>query len=161
MTTTSTAASTSTSTATARPATGRDADALVALRAVLLDSMQLDADDPGWHDGYRARLGDPDVFAAVAEDDGEVVASAVALLQRRLPTPGTPSGTYGWLEQVATRPDARGQGHARACVLACLDWLREQGVHEVQMQSTEAGEPLYRELGFTDDPQARLVLRLV
>ncbi len=149
-----------TRTTTARPATPADLDALVRLRADLLRSMQLDAEDPGWHEGFRARLSDPDVFTAVAERDGEVVASAVALLQRRLPTPGTPSGTYGWLEQVATRPEAQGGGLASACVEACLDWLREQGVREVQMQSTEAGEPLYRGLGFTDDPQARLVLRL-
>lgn len=149
-----------TTSAPARPAAPEDADALVRLRAVLLDSMQLDAADTSWHEAYRGRLAGADVFTAVSERDGQVVASAVALLQRRLPTPGTPSGTYGWLEQVATLPEARGGGHAEACVQACLDWLRGQGVREVQMQSTEAGEPLYRGLGFTDDPQARLVLRL-
>ena len=139
-------------------------DDVVALRAVLLGSMQLHVEDPAWRGPCRAALLDGlasgRLTVQVAEQDGQVVASAVALLQERLPTPGTLDGTYGWLEQVATAPQARGQGHARACVLAALDWLREQGVREVQMQSTEAGEPLYRELGFRDDPQARLVLRL-
>lgn len=148
----------------ARPMRPDEVDAVVALRAVLLASMQLHVEDPAWRGVARsALLAGQDsgrLTVQVVEQDGEVVASAVALLQERLPTPGTPSGTYGWLEQVATTPEARGQGHARTCVLAALAWLREQGVGEAQMQSTEAGEPLYRELGFDDDPQARLVLRL-
>lgn len=139
-------------------------DEVVALRAVLLAEMELHVEDPAWRGPVREALLEGQasgrLTVQVAEVDGTVVASAVALLQHRLPTPGTLDGTYGWLEQVATAPAARGQGHARACVLAALDWLRAQGVREAQMQSTEAGEPLYRELGFTDDPQARLVLRL-
>ena len=148
----------------ARPMRPDEVDAVVQLRAVLLASMQLHAEDPAWRGTCRTALLDGvesgRLTVQVVEQDGAVVASAVALLQQRLPTPGTLDGTYGWLEQVATTPEARGRGHARACVLAALDWLRRQGVREAQMQSTEAGEPLYRELGFADDPQARLVLRL-
>lgn len=139
-------------------------DEVVALRAVLLASMQLHVEDPAWRGPARELLleltGSGRATVQVVEVDGRVVACAGALLQQRLPTPGTVGGTYGWLEQVATLPEARGHGHARACVAACLDWLGEQGVGEVQMQATEDGEPLYRELGFADDPQARLVLQL-
>jgi len=148
----------------ARPATGRDLDAVVELRALLLAEMGLAVQEPRWRAAARAALSDGlergRLTVQVAERDGDVVACAVALLQDRLPTPGTPTGTYGWLEQVATLPAARGRGAARSCVLACLDWLRAQGVREVQMQATPAGEPLYRELGFVDEPQARLLRRL-
>ena len=150
--------------ATARPATEGDLDAVVGLRALLLADLGLSVEEPQWRGAARRALTDGlaqgRLTVHVAEQDGRVVACAVALLQERLPTPGTPTGTYGWLEQVATLPGARGAGRARACVLSCLDWLREQGVREVQMQATRAGEPLYRELGFVDDPQARLLRRL-
>lgn len=139
-------------------------DEVVALRAVLLGEMGLHVEDPAWRGPARQALLDGvasgRLTVQVAEVDGRVVACAAALLQERLPTPGTLSGTYGWLEQVATLPVARGEGHARSCVLAALDWLRERGVGEAQMQATAAGEPLYRELGFVDDPQARLVVAL-
>ena len=149
---------------TARPAIDDDLDAVVALRALLLADLELHVEAPEWRGVTRRALAEGmaagRLAVRVAEQDGRVVASAVALLQPRLPTPGTTSGTYGWLEQVVTLPVARGQGHARACVLACLDWLRAQGVAEVQMQATAAAEPFYRELGFVDDAQARLLLRL-
>lgn len=150
--------------AAAAPMRPDQVDEVVALRAVLLGEMELHVEDPAWRGPARQALLDGvasgRMTVQVVEQDGRVVACAAALLQTRLPTPGTLSGTYGWLEQVATAPVARGQGHARACVLAALDWLREQGVSEAQMQSTEAGEPLYRDLGFVDDPQARLVYSL-
>ena len=149
---------------TVRTADEDDLDEVVALRAELLAEMELRAEESTWRGPARQvlaqGLASGRLTVQVAEQDGRVVASAVALLQRRLPTPGTLDGTYGWLEQVATAPAARGHGHARACVQACLAWLRDQGVREVQMQATRAGEPLYRELGFADDPQARLLLRL-
>lgn len=157
-------AATTTAATTAAPMRPDQVDEVVALRAVLLASMQKHVEDPAWRGPARELLleltGSGRAIVQVVEVDGRVVACAGALLQQRLPTPGTISGTYGWLEQVATVPDARGHGHARACVEACLQWLREQGVAEVQMQATEDGEPLYRELGFADDPQARLVLQL-
>ena len=149
---------------TARAATDEDLDEVVALRALLLAELELHVEEPQWRGTARQALADGladgRLTVQVCEQDGRVVSCAVALLQRRLPTPGTLDGTYGWLEQVATLPAARGAGRARACVLGCLDWLRAQGVREVQMQATRAGEPLYRELGFVDDPQARLLLRL-
>lgn len=154
----------STTTSTAVPMRPDQVDEVVALRAVLLASMQKHVEDPAWRGPARELLleltASGRATVQVVEVDGRVVACAGALLQQRLPTPGTLTGTYGWLEQVATLPAARGNGHARACVEACLQWLREQGVAEAQMQATEDGEPLYRELGFVDDPQARLVLPL-
>ena len=148
----------------ARTATVDDLDQVVALRALLLADLELHVEEPQWRGAAREVLADGlaggRLTVQVAEQDGSVVACAVALLQHRLPTPGTLDGTYGWLEQVVTVPEARGRGAATGCVLACLDWLRAQGVREVQMQSTRAGEPLYRELGFVDDPQARLLFRL-
>ncbi len=137
---------------------------VVALRALLLADLGLHVEDPAWRGTCRQALldgaADARLTVQVAERDGQVVACAVALLQPRLPTPGTVDGTYGWLEQVATATQDRGHGHARVCVEAALGWLRDRGVREVQMQATEAGEPLYRALGFVDDPQARLLLRL-
>jgi len=148
----------------ARTGKGDDLDQVVALRALLLAELGLDVEEPRWRGAARDVLAHGmtagRLTVQVVEQDGRVVACAVALLQHRLPTPGTLDGTYGWLEQVVTLPEARGRGAATACVQGCLDWLRARGVREVQMQSTRAGEPLYRELGFTDDPQARLLLRL-
>lgn len=103
--------------------------------------MGQDATSDSWRQACRQPLVDGlaagELTVHVVELDGRVVATAAALPQHRLPTVGTPHGAFGWLEQVVTTPSKRAAGHARACVLAVLQWLREAGVTEVQMQATE------------------------
>jgi predicted GNAT family acetyltransferase len=57
----------------------------------------------------------------------------------------------GYLEWVVTHPGHRRRGHARSATAALLAWLVEQGVSVVDVHSSAAAAPLYRQLGFTDD----------
>ena len=70
----------------------------------------------------------------------------------RLPGPGVPTARYGYVQWMAIDPMYRRRGHARAVFEALLDWLREHGVHNVELHATPEGEPLYRSYGF-DDPR--------
>ncbi len=156
-------------TALIRRATPEDAAALVALRAAMFDDMGEDtgAADAPWRVGaaawFRRELGRVDEVAAfVAEvPDAGVVASALGLLEHPAPSPANPSGVRGHVSQVSTLPGHRRRGHARACLVALLDWFEhDTDARRLDLNATGDGEPLYRALGFVPAPYPSLRRRL-
>lgn len=154
----------------ARRATVSDASELVRLRALMLASVTGAEPPPGpWRDAVREtlreRLVEPEELMAAFVVDapdrpGTLAACAVGTIDRRLGGPGNPSGRVGYVFNVCTDPDHRRRGYSRACLTALLEWYRRRGVRTVDLRASEAGEPLYRSLGFrpTSGPTLRLSL---
>jgi ribosomal protein S18 acetylase RimI-like enzyme len=153
----------------ARPATADDADELVRLRAIMLRSSANRS--AGWNDDWREpareslrrRLtgpGSPLAAWVVDRPDGPgLVSCAAGLIEERLGSPANPGGRAGYVFNVATDPGHRRRGHARACLTGLLGWFADRGVELIDLRTSTAGEPLYRELGFvrTADPAMRRV----
>lgn len=148
-----------------RRAVPDDAPELVRLRGVMLAGMEGHGPAPGpWQavaeETLRKRLAEPDPAGSLAAfvvdrpaGDGpggaaRLAACAIGVIEQRLGDPVNPSGRYGYVFNVATDPDCRRRGYSRACMEALLGWYRERGVRKVDLKATEAGEPLYRALGF-------------
>lgn len=90
------------------------------------------AHDSAWHGEYRG-------FVGLA--DGRP-ASIVALVRS--------GGTLG-VYSLATHPNRRRQGYGEATMRAAIETVaRETGVERIALQSTEAGYPLYKRMGFRD-----------
>jgi predicted acetyltransferase len=66
------------------------------------------------------------------------------------------SGCVGYVMNVVTVPTYRRRGIARRVMTDILRWLAEQGVEHVTLHATEAGRPLYQELGFVASNEMRL-----
>jgi ribosomal protein S18 acetylase RimI-like enzyme len=77
-----------------------------------------------------------------------LAASGAGTISTRLPSPNNPTARVGYIQWVATDPDARRRGHAREVMAALLDWYDERQVVVVELHATTDGEPLYRSLGF-------------
>jgi GNAT superfamily N-acetyltransferase len=125
--------------------------------------------DIGWHaeslPGLRSRLADPDGdFAAFVVDrpgrPGELASLVVGTVDYRIGRAGNPRGVIGCVFSVATDPDQRRRGYARACMEVLLDWFRERGAGSVDLNASAEAEPLYASLGFVrkPDPSMRLSL---
>ncbi|WP_105971441.1 GNAT family N-acetyltransferase [Streptomyces geranii] len=155
-----------------RRATPDDAEELLRLRQVMIDSMHGANTDPAWQSEslatVTARLADPDSgFAAFVVDHpdrperpGALAALVVGTIEYRIGRAGNPHGRVGFVFSVATDPDARRRGYARACMEALLEWYREQGVRQIDLTASPEAEPLYASLGFTRQPDPYLRLRL-
>lgn len=137
-----------------RRATPDDAEELVRLRRVMFDAMGVDHADPAWAEScarvLRAGLAGDGMAAYVVEEDGHVVAGGVGMVSQRLPGPGRTSGRHGHVQSMATDPDHRGRGHARAVFAALVDWFADVGADTVDLHASPYGEPLYRTFGFTE-----------
>ncbi|MEU8733167.1 GNAT family N-acetyltransferase [Streptomyces tendae] len=151
-----------------RRAVVEDAQEVLRLRQVMIDSVHPGASTE-WQAGslsaLRSRLADPEgSFAAFVVDHPErpdaLVALVVGTLEYRIGGPGRPGGLLGYVFSVATDPDARRRGYARACMDELLEWFRERGAGHVMLTASPDAEPLYASMGFTRDttPSMRLYL---
>ncbi|MFF1709212.1 GNAT family N-acetyltransferase [Streptomyces sp. NPDC058268] len=173
-----------------RRATPEDAEELLRLRQVMIDSMFANGSaaaiesDTSWHAEslivVRARLAEREGnFAAFVidrpdrpgrpgqpdqpgppEQPRKLAALVVGTLDYRIGRAGNPRGVVGQVFSVATDPDQRRRGYARACMEVLLDWFRERGAGSVDLNASAEAEPLYASLGFVrkPDPSMRLSL---
>ncbi len=142
---------------------------MLRLRQVMIDSMALSDPSTDWHAEslpvLRGRLSEPDgTFAAFVVDHPERPGAPAALvagsLEYRIGGARDPRGTDGYVFSVATDPDTRRRGYARACTEALLEWFRERGARRVRLTASARAEPLYVSMGFRRRPDPLLELRL-
>ncbi|MFF3888739.1 GNAT family N-acetyltransferase [Streptomyces sp. NPDC001914] len=154
-----------------RRATPEDASEVLRLRQVMIDAVfgSGSGSSSAWHaeslPTVRARLADAEgAFAAFVIDHPERPGALAALVagsvEYRIGRADNPHGAVGYVFSVATDPDARYRGYARACMETLLDWFRERGVAQVDLNASAEAEPLYTALGFVrkPDPSMRLSL---
>ena len=149
----------------ARSATPRDHAEVLRLAALMFEAIGTPA-DAQWTAAASThmfdRLGDDLAVFVVDSPDVEdrLIAVAAGTVHRRLPVPGRPEGTAGFVQWVSTDDRYRRRGASRAVMSALMAWFDDRGVEVVELHATAPGEPLYRSLGF-DDPvsaQRRSVL---
>lgn len=147
-----------------RPATEADIPELVRLRGLLF--TELDGGwrsrpvDEGWRDACAAELtrllrGDT-MRVLVVDGTPGLAACGIGVLDQRLPNPYNPRGLVGHVFGVVTEPAERGRGHARAVMEGLLAWFDERGAGRVDLNASPDGMPLYRKLGFAENPDRAL-----
>ncbi|WBO66571.1 GNAT family N-acetyltransferase [Streptomyces camelliae] len=154
-----------------RRALPEDADEVLRLRQVMIDSLRSGGSSAptDWHaeslPTLRERLAEADGdFAAFVVDHpdrpGALAALVAGTLEYRIGKAGNPHGRVGYVFSVATDPDARRRGYARACMEELLAWFRARGAGYVLLTASTDAEPLYASLGFTRDPDPSMRLLL-
>jgi GNAT superfamily N-acetyltransferase len=145
-----------------RPATLDDAAELVRLGGIMYASMGMNPDDPEWRDSAQTMVRERlrrDMVAFVIDDPdrpGHIVASGAGTIAIRLPAPTNHSGRVGYVQWIATEPAFRRRGYARAITAALVEWFERAGVKNVELHATKDAEPMYRQLGFSEGPNAAL-----
>lgn len=152
-----------------RRAVPEDAEELLRLRQVMIDSVFSTDSSTHWHKEslptVRHRLEDPEGgFVAFVIDHperpGALAALVAGTVEYRIGRLGNPHGLVGHVFSVATDPDARRRGYARACMETLLDWFRTQDVRQVDLNASAEAEPLYASLGFVRKPDPSMRLQL-
>jgi GNAT superfamily N-acetyltransferase len=151
-----------------RRAVPEDAAEVLRLRQVMIEAVRSEG-PADWHAAslpvLRERLADPEGDFAVfvvdhPERPGTLAALVAGTLEYRIGRAGHPTGTAGFVFSVATDPDARRRGYARACMRELLDWFRARGAGYVQLTTSAEAEPLYASLGFGRKPDPLMELTL-
>jgi GNAT superfamily N-acetyltransferase len=98
--------------------------------------------DDEWRERVTRVATTGDNVLYVAEEGATWLASAGGYVEDGVPN----------VFSVWTRPEARGNGYADACVRAVVEWARGTGAAEVRLWATDgnaAAERVYDRLGFT------------
>jgi GNAT superfamily N-acetyltransferase len=99
----------------------------------------------GWNqtedDWRRLLLLEPDGCFGI-EEGGRLVATATLLCHGR---------EVAWLGMVLTHPDYRRRGFARRLVEETLALANARGIPSVKLDASDAGRPLYLDIGFRDE----------
>ncbi|OIJ66269.1 GNAT family N-acetyltransferase [Streptomyces mangrovisoli] len=152
-----------------RRAEPHDAAEVLRLRQVMIDELFSADASTAWHTeslpALRDRLADPEGdFAAFVVDHperpGALAALVAGTIDYRIGRAADPRGGVGFVFSVATDPDARRRGYARASMDVLLTWFRERGVRRVQLTASAEAKPLYVSLGFRPKPDPLLELTL-
>ncbi|MFG2039379.1 GNAT family N-acetyltransferase [Dactylosporangium sp. NPDC048998] len=143
----------------ARRATAGDAEELIRLRIVMLESMDGEPVPPGeWSElavaSLRRRLPLPGASIAAFVVDRPVgdgpglAACATGVFEERLGSPTNPGGLTGYVFNVATDARYRRRGYSTACLTGLLGWFADNGVSQVRLRASREGLPVYERLGF-------------
>lgn len=111
-----------------------------------------------WLDSF-SRLYGKFALVHIAEIDGEIVGFMLSRIKRVPPYWG--GVMVGTLSDMWVEEKGRRLGIGRKLSELALDWLREQGVHSIEIQVLEKNDPswkLYESIGFKPElRQARLL----
>jgi GNAT superfamily N-acetyltransferase len=158
----------------ARRAEEADIEKLIALRKHLLSggdghyAAQSPEEEAAWQSSYREWLhqnlrDNPRVLVAAAswDEEGEIIACAIGIIDERAPMIGILNGRSGWIQTVVVDPQWRRHGIAEQVMDYVLAWFREQEVGKIVLQTTSVARHLYGKLGFVDTGEELLYKRLL
>ena len=94
----------------------------------------------------------------IAKESRKIVASAGAFIKSDLPFRYFNPGIYGFIGDVFTEMEFRGQGISTRLNRDALEWLKNRNITMVRLLASDAGRPIYERLGF--QPTDEMVLTL-
>ena len=123
------------------------------------DEAQLDAMEAASAPFFEQGLRDGTYAGFFAVDeDGRVMAGGGVILVAYQPHPLGPRPRRPFVVNMYTEPEHRGQGLARGLMRAMIAWTRHEGYAALFLHASDAGRPLYEELGFKPTNEMRLQL---
>jgi GNAT superfamily N-acetyltransferase len=147
-------------TQTARAATVDDVPELLRLRCVMWEAMGLPLAAGGWEEHFTevvsGWLSSGTGAAFVVDGRDGLVACGIGSIDQHLPGSANPTGRYGYIANMVTEAEHRGQGLASLILRELLAWFTAQGIKAVDLHASAQGEPIYRAHGFTENHQPAL-----
>ena len=85
----------------------------------------------------------------LVELEGQIVAGGGMILRRLLPRLGSISGgREAYILNMYTEPEHRRRNLARQLMQTMIQWCQENTIGRVSLHTSDAGRPLYENLGF-------------
>lgn len=138
-------------TVAARVAGAEDLPTIAALRREWREETEGLIDDPDFEARFAewcVAEGERRTFFLVSVD-GVDVGMANVLRYDRMPTPGKPGGSWGYVANVYVREAHRSAGVGGVLMGALRDWAQAAGYGHLRLAPREQSIPFYERLGFS------------
>ena len=150
---------------TIRPASVADVETILHHRRSMFAEMgdgteaELDAMVESARTFIKAALQDGSYRAWLVEADGRVVSGGGVALVPYQPTPLDPEARRAYVLNMYTEPSHRRRGLAKLVLEAIVSFCRAQGLKAVLLHASDAGRPLYLQMGFEPTNEMKLLLK--
>lgn len=98
---------------------------------------------------YERELASGGHVAVFAEVNGVTAGCGGLCLYEEMPSPDNPTGQCAYVMNIYVRPSCRRRGVGEAVVTWLVKEARRRGITKIYLETSPAGLPLYRRLGFT------------
>ena len=99
---------------------------------------------------FEKHFADGSLVEWVAEEDGQVVATAAILFVEFPPAFTNPTGIRGYITNMYTSPDYRGKGIATSLLEKLMEEARARNIYMIFLGASKMGKPVYRKFGFEE-----------
>ena len=106
--------------------------------------------DAELHRFFETKLTEGTLIQLVVEDNGEAVACGAVILYDFPPSYTNKTGKKGYITNMYTREDYRGQGIATRLLTKLVDEAKALGVPNLWLGASEMGKPVYKKFGFKE-----------
>ena len=140
---------------TIRRATIDDLEEIVRLRIAFLTEMESDACETAAaaaaaiREYTKEKLPTGEFLIWFAEHDGTIIGTSGLVYYRRPPTLHYHGDLHGYIMNMYTLPERRGQGVASALLQTAIDHVKTTSAKRIVLHATEMGRPIYTRFGFT------------
>ena len=99
---------------------------------------------------FEKKISDGSLVEWLLEENGEVIATAAILFIEFPPTYINHSGVKGYITNMYTHPDYRGNGIASTMLSKLTNEAKKRDVKCVWLHASNLGKPVYERFGFTE-----------
>lgn len=142
-----------------RQAGPNDLDALVALRRRSQEERDGPIDDRGfearWHEWFEREKAQRIFW--LADLDGVPIGTTNLLVYDRMPTPGRPSGQWGYLANMYVIREHRDRGVGAMLLMAVIEHAEHLELERIVLRPTEQSIPFYGRAGFRPADDLRVL----
>lgn len=148
-----------------RQATAEDAVTLARLRGVMQAANGVAEADIAlnlnvWEQWFAHSLETGEYVAFLGEMDGQAVGTVGLMFYPQMPSVIDTRTTRPQVVNVAVMPTCRGRGVATTLLEVALAWAHAAGFHHLGLNGAPMGLSLYRRLGFRENANPAMTLRL-
>ena len=141
----------------------QDIDQVMAIRLEMLLEVNNLSEQYQYADDFvsasREYFLNGDQTTVLALEDDKAIGCASICYINVMPTFSHPTGQRAHLMNVYTSKNYRKQGIAERMVNILIREAWDRGATEISLDTTEAGRPFYRKLGFTDSGECMVMTR--
>lgn len=99
---------------------------------------------------FQEKFADNTFVVFMAFDEDQIAATGGLSLYEITPSLHCPNGKVGYISNIYTLPQYRGQGIARALMEQLLAEAKARKCTKIVLNATDMGRPLYEAMGFAD-----------
>lgn len=136
-----------------RKAAIQDLNQLVELRKKQLvdEGIEPNIDiDTELYDFFQSKLTDGSLIQWLVEDQNEIIACGAIIFYDFPPSFTNKTGKQGYITNMFTREDYRGQGIATKLLKILVDEAKELSVSKLWLGTSKLGKPVYKKFGFQE-----------